>query len=246
MKMNRLVKRCYPLRGTSQKGQWEPLGLSKAKSQREIQRKLGGDYALLHGKKTPVPEPRVDKGKQPERRPDPLRTVPAESSTRRGDPVIRIPEDGQTVVGLLRILKEELLKELRGDLSDLRGGVEAVRQGQVVTESFGRRLSNRVTAVTEEIHGDMENLFGSMDALSSDLRGLRQGSYERRERTCSSHFYGRGQEPIPDPDAYDWEDANWEPPQPPMTQGNLHLGRMSILARDLKKEGRHRLMPVGE
>jgi hypothetical protein len=46
------------------------------------------------------------------------------------------------VVGLLRILKEELLKELRGDLSDLRGRVEAVRQGQVVTESFGRQLSN--------------------------------------------------------------------------------------------------------
>jgi hypothetical protein len=173
--------------------------------------------------KRPIPEPRVDKGKQPERRLDPLRMAPAESST-RGDPVIRIPEDGQTVVGLLRILKEELLKELRGDLSDLRGGVEAVQQGQVVAESFGRRLSNRVTAVTEEIHADMENLFGSMDALSSDLRGLWQGSYYRRERTRSSHFYGSEREPLPDPNAYDREDANWEPPQPPITPRQSLLG----------------------
>jgi hypothetical protein len=44
--------------------------------------------------------------------------------------------------------------------------------------------------MTEEIHVDMENLFGSMDVLSSDLRGLWQGSYERREQTHSSHFYG--------------------------------------------------------
>jgi hypothetical protein len=92
-----------------------------------------------------------------------------------------------------------------------------VWQGQVVAESFGRWLSNQVTAVTEEIHVDMENLFGSMDALSSDLRGLRQGSYERREWTRSSHIYGSEREPIPDPDAYDREEANWKTSQPPMT-----------------------------
>jgi hypothetical protein len=130
--------------------------------------------------KTPILEPRVDKGKQPKRRPDPLRAtpllVPVESSIRRGDPVIQIPEDGQTMVGLLRILKEELLKELKGDIGDLQGSVEAVWQGQVVTKSFGTWLSNWVTAMTEEIHVDIENLFGSIDVLSSDLRGLWQES----------------------------------------------------------------------
>jgi superoxide dismutase len=95
------------------------------------------------------------------------------------------------------------LKELKGDIGDLRGGVEAVQQGQVVHKSFWRWLSNRVTAVTEENHADMENLFGSIDALSSDLRGLQQGSQDRREQTRLSHFYGSEWEPIQDPDTYD-------------------------------------------
>jgi hypothetical protein len=65
--------------------------------------------------KTPVLEPRVDKGKQPERRPDPSRapppSAPVESSTRT---VIRIPKDGQTITGFFRILKE-----LKGDIGDI-------------------------------------------------------------------------------------------------------------------------------
>jgi TATA-binding protein-associated factor Taf7 len=72
--------------------------------------------------KTSVLGPRVDKEKQPKWRSNPLRapspSVPAESSTRREDPTIQIPEEGQTMAGFLRILKDELLKELKGDIRD--------------------------------------------------------------------------------------------------------------------------------